>query len=575
MKRRNFLELLSLSGGVVVASPLLSSSKVDRVETIKEDNLVRIKADLAIIGGGLGGFAAAMAALRNNQTVVLVEETDWLGGQLTTQAVPPDEHQWIETHGATQLYRDFRNNIRDYYKKNYPLITAEKENKFLNPGSGAVSRLCHEPKAAVTVLNDMLAPYLSSGKLKILYQHKVSKASTAGTFVKSVSIKCLKEGFYSNIMADYFVDATELGDLLPLTGTAYVTGTESQQTHQELHAPSVANPVNNQSFTACFAIDYVPGEDHTIAKPKEYEFWRNHIPQLSPSWSGKLLDFHYSDPRTLKSKALGFNPEGKDTGDLFNLWNYRKIINKLNFSEGFYTGDITIVNWPQNDYMLGNIVDVSEDVFHKHYAGAKQLSLSLLYWLQTEAPRPDGKKGWPGIRHRKDIVDTADGLAKYPYVRESRRIKAMFTVTEQHVGKENRAQSAKEGENKTQAAFFYDSVGTGYYPIDLHPTCAGTNYVDFESLPFQIPLGALIPEQMDNILPANKNIGTTHITNGCFRLHPVEWSIGEAVGMLVDFCLKQKRLPRQVRADKKLMGQFQEYIKSQGLETDWPTSAIS
>ena len=37
------------------------------------------------------------------------------------------------------------------------------------------------------------------------------------------------------------------------------------------------------------------------------------------------------------------------------------------------------------------------------------------------------------------------------------------------------------------------------------------NYIDISSLPFQIPLGALIPERVENLLPACKNIGTTHI----------------------------------------------------------------
>jgi hypothetical protein len=45
-------------------------------------------------------------------------------------------------------------------------------------------------------------------------------------------------------------------------------------------------------------------------------------------------------------------------------------------------------------------------------------------------------------------------------------------------------------------------------------------------------LGALIPIRMENLLPAAKNIGTTHITNGCYRMHPVEWNIGEAAGAL-------------------------------------------
>src|SRR5207249_3316788 len=78
-------------------------------------------ADLVIVGGGLGGCATALAALRNGRTVVLTEPTDWIGGQLTAQAVPPDEHPWIEQFGANASYQLLRQGIRDYYRRNYPL----------------------------------------------------------------------------------------------------------------------------------------------------------------------------------------------------------------------------------------------------------------------------------------------------------------------------------------------------------------------------------------------------------------------------------------------------------------------
>src|SRR6185503_20478462 len=81
---------------------------------------------------------------------------------------------------------------------------------------------------------------------------------------------------------------------------------------------------------------------------------------------------------------------------------------------------------------------VSDAEAARHLKRGKQLSLSLLYWMQTEAPRPDGGAGWRGLRLRRDQTGTEDGLAKYPYIRESRRIKAEFTVVEQHVGTEAR-----------------------------------------------------------------------------------------------------------------------------------------
>jgi hypothetical protein len=86
-----------------------------------------------------------------------------------------------------------------------------------------------------------------------------------------------------------------------------------------------------------------------------------------------------------------------------------------------------------NDYWLGPLIEVDNETVGRHLSDAKQLSLSLLYWLQTEAPRPDGGTGFPGLRLRPDIVDTQDGLAKTPYVRESRRIRAVTTVTEHDV----------------------------------------------------------------------------------------------------------------------------------------------
>lgn len=45
---------------------------------------------------------------------------------------------------------------------------------------------------------------------------------------------------------------------------------------------------------------------------------------------------------------------------------------------------------------------------------------------------------------------------------------------------------------------------------------------------------------MENLLPGAKNLGTTHITNGCHRLHPVEWNVGEAAGALAAFCAQRR-----------------------------------
>ncbi len=125
-----------------------------------------------------------------------------------------------------------------------------------------------------------------------------------------------------------------------------------------------------------------------------------------------------------------------------------------------------------------------------------------------------------------------------------------------------------------RAEEFADTVGIGCYRIDLHPSTGGDNYIDVSSLPFQIPLGALIPRRVENLLPACKNLGTTHITNGCYRLHPVEWNIGESVGALAAFCQAKKKLPRQVHADGALLKEFQNLLTNEGVPLTWPKSVF-
>ena len=558
MTRRRFVE--RVGGGVVplFAAPRLAvlAGGVQRASGAARE----LSADLVIIGGGFGGCAAALAAAGAGLRVLMTEETDWIGGQLTAQAVPLDENAWIETSGGTPSYRLLRQRIRDYYARNYPLTDAARANPRLNPGNGSVSRLCHEPRVGLAALEELLAVHVTSGRLRLLLEHRAVRADSTRDRIAAVTVRSLRSGTDVVLRSPFFVDATELGDLLPLTNTEFVTGAESRRTTGEPHAPDAAQPANQQAFTCCFAMDYREGEDHTIDRPRDYQFWKEYVPSLTPPWPGRLLSLLYSQPRTLAPFNMGFNPATSE-----GLFRYRRILDRTNFLAGTFAGDLTLVNWPQNDYMAGNLVGVPGDVAARHLDRAKQLSLSLLYWLQTECPRPDGGTGWKELRLRPDIVGTEDGLAKYPYVRESRRIEAEFTVLETHVATESRKRAARPG----AAEVFPDSVGIGSYAIDLHPTSGGDNYIDFEALPFQIPLGALIPRRIENLLPACKNIGTTHITNGCYRLHPVEWNIGEAVGQLAAFCSDKKEPPRAVRNRSGLLAEFQRRLTTAEIPLAW------
>jgi hypothetical protein len=255
--------------------------------------------------------------------------------------------------------------------------------------------------------------------------------------------------------------------------------------------------------------------------------------------------------------TYNFAPHREPKKAFSGLWTYRRILDRGNYADGTCPSDVTLVNYPQIDYFLKDLSNaMTLEEKHRLVDEAKQLSLSFLYWLQTEA-------GFKGLKIRGDITGTEDGLTKMPYVRESRRIKAEFTICERHV-------SAACRPGQKLAAPFADTVGIGHYRIDLHPSVGGDNYVDVEALPFQIPLGALIPQRVDNLLAGCKNIGTTHITNGCYRLHPVEWNVGEAAGNLAAYCLEKNLTPRSVRNDPANLAEFQDRLAWQGVELEWP-----
>jgi hypothetical protein len=561
--RRSFLKKAGLAVPLLMGAPVWLPARPVLTTSHRPMPPAELAADLVIIGGGVGGCAAALAAARNHLRVVITEETDWIGGQFTQQAVPPDENRWIETCGGTRSYLAFRTAIRNYYQRNYPLTDRARSQVHFNPGDCWVSALGHEPRVSLAVFYELLAPYLGNGQVRLLLKHKATAADTDHDRVNAVRVVGLETGREIILRAPYFADATELGDLLPMTGTEYVVGAEAQRDTQEEHALPEAEPGDVQPFTMSFAMEYLAGENHVIDKPRDYPFWRDFVPHNHRGNKYPLLTF--SDPEAAK---VGFDPAAKK-----GFWTYRRIADQTNFAPDFYRSDVTLVNWRHNDYTLGTLLDVSPEEAARQIEGARQQSRSLLYWLQTEAPRADGGTGWPGLRLRPDIVGTEDGLVKYPYIRESRRIKAEFTVLEKHVSVAARMKETGLKEKEANAVQFADAVGIGSYTIDIHATLHQPGFF-LKTAPFQIPLGALLPRRMENLLPACKNIGVTHITNGCYRLHPVEWNIGETTGSLAAFCTARRCSPRQVRAEAGLRADFQAQLKQDGVPLAWPKDLV-
>lgn len=483
--------------------------------------------DIAIIGGSMGGVAAALAACAAGRRVLLAEESAWLGGQMTSQGVSAlDEHRYIERFGGTASYYDLRTRIRRHYQEAYGTPAAMPDGEPLNPGNGWVSRLCFEPAAGVQAVQAMLQPHIDAGRLTVLLRHRAVAAQVAGETVQAVTLAD-PDGRRTRVEAAYFLDATDLGDLLPLTGTAYVTGAEAQAETGEPQAERVADATTVQGFTYCFFVEFRPGERHVIDKPANYEALRDRRPYTLELRKPDGSPYPF---RFFERSATGNPP----------FWTYRRVRDgRLLDPTGALT-DIALINWESNDYPWATILDVDDAAQERALAEARALSLGFLYYLKTELPRDDGEGfGYPELLLRRDLAGTADGLCQAPYIRESRRIVARKRIVEQEI--------VAGGQNTgARAAHFTDSVGIGWYNIDVHHCVGSSRSIYAPTLPFQIPLGALLPVNRANLIAACKNIGTTHITNGAYRLHPVEWAIGEAAGALAAFCLEQACSPLDV-----------------------------
>ena len=152
--------------------------------------------------------------------------------------------------------------MREYYRRNYPLTEQSRAERAFNPGAGWVSALCFEPMVGRAVLEEMLAPYLSAGRILLVLHHRPVAVEADGDLIRAVTLQSTRGGDLLTVAADYVLDATDLGELLELGSVEHVIGAEAREETGEPNALEHADPLRQQGFTHLVAVDYRPGEDH-------------------------------------------------------------------------------------------------------------------------------------------------------------------------------------------------------------------------------------------------------------------------------------------------------------------------
>ena len=496
--------------------------------------------DVVIAGGTTAAFASAVAAAESGARVALIEPTDWVGGQLTASAVPAVDEAWHKRADPTtnQIYnvaaiaRD-RANMTPNFRR---MLDATG-----NPGRGWVSQYCFLP---LDFLNQHLLPLEKSlGPNLVVYRDTVVKSlrvdRATGQISELTAIRRtprpgvgaggydrpLSEDlpdWYSPAASDrftkevltfegtstpgrstIFMDATEWGELLALSGFDYLQGADRVDGGRE----------GNDTCGQSIVVDIVEriNAEATVEPP---------VPADVPN--------------------LGYGSYAKFPDAWDRIWTYRRL---KGHGAKPAVGDLSLQNWGYsgrdheggNDYPFGYLFlarsvaatqrhDWQGGIDRDVLAGAERRALGWHAWFKAHTPAPLRPNQ---VTLDREALGTSTGLAKMPYIRDTRRSIGLdgFILKVDDLGGPIAQKTGKR---------FADRVALGAYGVDIHglTTCdAGPEESKHETLPFFIPFRSLTHERMTNFLVAGKTMAQSYLSNAATRLHPIEWSTGTAAGV--------------------------------------------
>ena len=450
--------------GTVAAITVLSIASCAKPEHV----------DVLVIGGGASGTAAAIQSARMGVGTMLVEETPWLGGMLTSAGVSCIDGNYNLRSG---IFGEFADSLAARYGGWDALKT------------GWVSNINFEPHVGQEILTNMAAG--CGDYLDVRRETEMLKVAKQEDGLWNVVFR-IADGKKYTVTADVLIDGTELGDVAKASGVEYRIGMEASSETGESIAPEDANDVIQDLTMVAMLKDYGPDSDMTIEMPEGY------------------------DPARYYTCAV--NPKNTEMETGQSLWTPEMMITYGRTPNGKY-----MINWPiyGNDY-YANTIEMSSQERQDIYAKARNFTLGFVYFIQTEL----------GMKHlglADDEFPTEDGLALIPYHRESRRIvgEAFFTLDAAAAPYEY-----KHSYYRTGIAVGDYAVDHHHF---RHPDWRGLPDLHFYPIPsYNVPMGVLIPKQKDveNLIVAEKSVSVSNLINGATRLQPVVMQLGQAAGTI-------------------------------------------
>jgi hypothetical protein len=437
---------------------------------------------LLVVGGGASGTAAGLQAARMGCVTLIIEETPWLGGMLTAAGVSAVDGNYRLPGG---IFGAFRDSLANYYGGLEALKT------------GWVSGVLFEPSVGNRVFQNMVSQEKNLDVWHGARLVSIEKKGDAWRAAVNVS------GAVRFVEAAVVIDATELGDVAKLCGVRYDIGMEPREATGEAIAPAAANNIVQDLTYVAILKDY--GEDVSMPHPGE-------------GYDAAVFACACANPVCVTPKEPN------------RVWSLQEMITYGKLPNNKY-----MINWPieGNDYYL-NLIEMTPAEREEALRGAKQFTMNFLYFIQHEL-------GLRTLGLADDEYPTGDRLPFIPYHRESRRIEGKVRFTLPYIT-----------EPYTQEFPLYrTNIAAGDYPVDHHHG----RYEGSEALPdlhfspvpsYGVPLGALIPRDVEGLIVAEKSISVSNIVNGTTRLQPVVLQIGQAAGALAALAVQQQTDVAQV-----------------------------
>ena len=441
--------------------------------------------DVLVVGSGASGTAAGIQAARMGVKTLVLEETPWIGGMLTSAGVSCVDGNNRLRSG---IFGEFADSLVARYGSNEALK------------SGWVSNINFDPHIGQEILTNMTE---SCGDLLDVRREAVVLDVRPEEGGWEVTYRD-RNGRKSRVIADVLIDATELGDIAKACGADYRIGMEASRETGESIAPDQANDVIQDLTYVAFLKDYGPDADMTIEMPEGY------------------------DPAPFYNSCQ--NPMNVENVTGQTIWSPEMMISYGKTPEGRY-----MINWPiyGNDYYV-NTIEMSRKERDEALQKAKHFTLCFVYFIQTQL-------GMKNLGLADDVFPTEDKLPFIPYHRESRRIEgeAFFTMDAAAD-----PYSYKEPLYRTGVAVGDYPVDHHHF---RHPDWKSLPDLEFYPVPsFNVPLGSMIPKGVDDLIVAEKSISVSNLMNGATRLQPVVMQLGQAAGALAALACIEDRNVRKI-----------------------------